>query len=424
MADPARLPDGTPMASFEGTTLRGTYALEELVGEGAFAGVFRSEQRFFGVPVRRVAVKLTKHTGLVPAEAREVFADVFMLAQAMDEMTDARARSHLVHVYDAGIAPGDGRGFLVMELVQGTTLHDQLASFRRVPAQQLVTWVSQMCRALRSLHTLPTALVHRDLKPSNVLLGTDLAVRLVDFGLAARLLEHGYVPGVAGTLAYMAPETSQGWSTPASDVYSVGLILYEGLTGQLPFAHLVPPLDVPVSRHGDWLFDQRRDVRAVPPSERSNTTTPQLDAVVMRCLEFDPARRYRHAGELLDALETLDAPAPEDPVAVSRRRRGEGDLAGARAALEASLAGNRSSVPVRFALLRELGGVLVELGQPGAGADRLRQAWDLAGGTAVLRSRAERADLLASIADAYGADGNAWQADRYRRMARDERQRR
>jgi serine/threonine protein kinase len=405
------------MRSLEGTTIRDSYLLKRLVGEGTFGGVFLSEQQFIGVPIRKVAVKISKRVRLDQETARDIFADAFILAQAMSEMTDAGARSHLVHVYEVGIEPKDGRAFIVMEYIQGTTLQQQFTSFQRVPATQLLKWARQMCVALRGLHTLATPVIHRDLKPDNILLGVDLTVRVVDFGLAAKLLAHGYVPGVAGTVAYMAPETSQGWSVPASDVYSVGLILYEGLTGKLPFAHLVPPLSLPASLHADWLYENKKTLRVLPPSERSNTSTPGLDAVVLRCLEFDPSDRYHDAGGLLDALDALEKGPPEDAVSRARRLRAEGDLAGSRKALEAGLAANPPSMDMRFALLRELGEVLVEAGEPTLGADRLKEAWELARETAVLRTRAARADLLEAVANAFRAAGNGWQADRYLQQA-------
>jgi len=389
------------MRSFQHQTVSDRYFLEELVGEGNFGGVFRSEQRFLGVPVRRVAVKLSKHTGLDLDSARVLF-----------------------HLYDIGLLEPEGRAYVAMEYVPGTTLAAQFRSLERVPAPQLVKWVTQICIALGALHDLPTPVVHRDLKPDNVLLGADLAVRVVDFGLAARLLAHGVVPGVAGTVAYMAPETSQGRSTPASDVYSVGLILYEGLTGQLPFAHLVPPLTVPHTLHPDWLCDRKRTIRPVPPSSRSNTSTAALDEVVLRCLEFDPARRYRNASELLHALGSIDERVSVPPgigkLAEARAFRADGDLAAAKAVLRAVLDTGTAAPDVRFALLRELAGVSTAMGDHGAAVVRLSEALALTDDAVILRTRAERAALLEELADGYRGCGNLYQARRYDELARAE----
>lgn len=291
---------GTDLRSFEGRVINDRYLLTKWIGGGAFGAVFLSEQRILGRPVRRVACKISRDAGMTEEDAREKFADILRLAEAMDGMTDSEARRHLVHVYDGGLAhDAGGRAFLVMEFVQGTTLAAQFATLKTVPAKLLFNWARQICVALRGLHALDQPLLHRDLKPDNVLLGSDLTVRLIDFGLAARLLESGTVPGVAGTLTYMAPETSQGQSVPASDLYSLGVLMYEGLTGRLPYEHLIPPPGMPDTLHGDWLYEQKRVGRAVaPPSRLNNTVTRETDAVVLRCLEFDPARRFRSAAEL------------------------------------------------------------------------------------------------------------------------------
>jgi serine/threonine protein kinase len=417
--------DHRDMRAFEGRTLGGTYLLRTHIGEGNFGAVFLSEQRFLGVPVRRVAVKLSKHVGMDVDTARSVFADAFLLAEAMDAMTDAVARSHLVHVYDVGLAhDADERGFLVMEFVEGTTLQAQFRSYKRVPTPLLVKWIRQICVAMRGLHALASPVLHRDLKPDNVLLGLDRSVRVVDFGLAAKLVNLGYVPGVAGTTAYMAPETMKGASVPASDVYSIGLMLYEGLTGRLPYSHLIPPRDLPDALHLDWLHDARRTLLVAPPSTVNATVPPRLDPVVLRCLAFAPHARFQNAGELLDALQTDASESSSGPDALGegRRMRHDADPRGARDLLEHELNGAPVPRDERFLLLVELGGVLEDMDQHGEAAGRLVEAWTLTKDSTILRSRAERADLLVRIAAAYRRAGNEYQAGRYGAAAEAERQ--
>lgn len=415
------------MKSLQGKTLRGTYLLQQYIHEGNFGAVFRSEQQFLGVPVRRVAVKISKETQINIDLAKDIFAEVFLLAEAMDEMTDAGAKSHLVHIYDAGILPEqDNRMFVVMEYVQGTTLAEQFRSYRRVPAPLLLKWVRQICRALQGLHTLVPPVLHRDLKPDNILLGIDRNVLVVDFGLAARLLHCGYVPGVAGMVTSMAPETTRGESMPASDVYSIGLILYEGLTGAHPFAHVVPPIDLPEALYSDWLYNQKSTVRPVPPSAMNNTVTPGLDAVILRCLEFNPGKRFHNAGELLDSLDIveppIDPPDADDVAALNegRRLKNTGDLDGVRLCFERGLAAPSTSKQTRFDLLYELGGVLKSLKNYKSAATRLVEAWELAKDSAILRSRQERAKLLGEIKDAYRLSGNDYQAYRYEKLQEQE----
>lgn len=415
------------MKSFEGKTLQRKYLLEEYKGGGNFGAIFKSYQQFLGVKVRRVAVKLSKDTGFDIDKAKDIFADVFMLAEAMDEMTDAEARSHLVHVYDAGILPEESnRIFVVMEYIQGTNLAQQFESFHcRVPANLLLKWTHQICCALKGLHTLVPPLIHRDLKPDNILLGIDLNVRVVDFGLAARLMYKGYVPGSIGTIKYMAPETIKGESVPASDVYSIGLVMYEGLTGQLPFAQLIPPVNLPQPMHIDWLYKQMSTIRPSPPSSLNNTVTSQLDAIVLRCLKFNPSERFSNAGELLKALDNLYTSQQDSDVSAlneGRRLKAAGDLNGARRMFEQGLTVASSSKETRFALLRELGEVLVVLKECPKAVERLVEAWKLAENSAILRRLQERTLLLEDIAGASRLCGNDYMANTYKNLALKERQ--
>lgn len=423
---------GTDLRSFEGRVINDRYLLTRWIGGGAFGAVFLSEQRILGRPVRRVACKISRDTGMTEAIAQEKFADILRLAEAMDGMTDAEARRHLVHVYDGGLAhDAGGRAFLVMEFVQGTTLAAQFATLRTVPAKLLFNWARQICVALRGLHSLDQPLLHRDLKPDNVLLGSDLTVRLIDFGLAARLLESGTVPGVAGTLTYMAPETSQGQSVPASDLYSLGVLMYEGLTGRLPFAHLVPPPGMPDALHGDWLYRQRKEGRpAAPPSLLNNTVTRETDDLVLRCLEFDPARRFRSATELLDALAEAESgarrpPPGESALEQAREQAAAGDTAAACRTLRTCLdsASENLAPAVRLALLDNLARLLDAQGDPAGSARPLAEAWQLVRSSTLLRTRKERCALLSRAAEAYRRAGNAYQATHFEDLLRRERAR-
>jgi len=401
-------PDAVDLSRFEGRVLDGRFELRDLIDQGAFGAVFRAEQRLLGIPVRQVAVKLSRRGGMTTETARDQFADALMLAGAMHEMTDSEARAHLVPVYDAGVAmEAGGRAYLAMEFVEGRTLGAEFGSYPSgVPAELLLRWAREICVALRGLHKLVPPLLHRDLKPDNVLVGKyDRKVRVVDFGLAARLVERGYLPGVAGTLAYMAPETSQGDSGPASDLYSVGLLLYEGLTGHHPFDHLVPPADLPDALHGDWLYKAKLACIVPPPSTVNNTVTPELDDIVLRCLKPRPFDRFRSATELLEAMGNagvLARPTPPARPAGPVRSAAPGSPAEEVAQLQERARGHTASNEHDLA------------------AKCLHEAWDLVGKhPTALRGRQERADLAAGAAEAYQRAGNNFQAGRFRRL-RDE----
>jgi serine/threonine protein kinase len=410
----------------KGEVLLSKYILEEQIGKGGFGTVFRSQQCFLDVPVREVAIKLSKKTGITMNIARDIFADAFLLAEVMDSMTDVQARSHLVHVYDMGIVPEkENRGLVVMEYVRGETLRCQFKRHMQVPENLMVKWAIQICLALQGLHTLAVPVLHRDLKPENILLGNDLRVRVIDFGLAAKMVQYGYVPGVVGTFAYMSCETMLGKSTPASDVYSLGVLLYEGLTGTHPFAHLIPPAGLPEALHKQWLCAQKEKIRPVPPSFHKRDLDNHLDEVVLRCLEFDPTKRYRDASELLKALNRDgDPPPPPPPDCLDEGRilRDVGDLDGARTTLEKCLRFSTISDEKRFALLCELGEVLTEMKMHCEAADRFIDAWQLnqtlidEGTVAILRSRNDRAAVLERIVKALQDCGNPHLAGRYEKL--------
>ncbi|NIM12815.1 MAG: protein kinase [Candidatus Aminicenantes bacterium] len=408
------------MTSFVGKSIQGKYTLREYIDEGNFGVLFKSEQQFLDIPVRRVAVKISKQTGLDIEKVKDIFADVFLLTAAMDEMTDSEAKSHLVHVYDAGILSGEGdRAFLVMEYVDGTTLSNQFKSYRQVPASLMMKWARQICRALKGLHTLVPPVLHRDLKPSNILLGIDCNVQVVDFGLAAKMTLHGFVPGVAGTIDYMAPETILGKSVPASDVYSIGIILYEGLTGKHPFADLVPLIDLPNAMYNDWLYKQKSIFRPVPPSSLNNTVTHDLDDVVMGCLEFKQTeRQYHNAEALLRVLEKLETPPPASPgensLEKGHRWRAEGNWEEAYIAFKEGLKASANPKKIRFALLNELGEVLIIMRNYKEAAQWLVEAWEIAKNSGeILRSRLERANFLEKIVQVFLAIPNNYQANKY-----------
>lgn len=424
------VPGESDLHGFEGRVIDGRYVLREYIGGGGFGAVFRAEQYILGHPIRSVACKLSRRSGLTEQNATVLFADVLMLAEAMDSMTDAEARRHLVHVYDGGLAQSlGGRAFLAMEYVPGATLADQFAAMGPAPAALMVKWARQICMALRGLHLMSPPLLHRDLKPDNVLLGSDNWVRLIDFGLAARMLELGHAPGTAGTLQYMAPETAAGSSVPESDLYSLGLLMYEGLTGRHAYAHLPsPPLSLPDAAHGDWLQEQKRNAPPMRPSAHNNLVPPALDALVMRCLELRPAKRFRSAQELLAALDTvLDQPVVRQPgeaeLVEGRRLRAQRQGAAAATVLRRGL--DRQHVPdqLRLSLLTELGEVHEAEGDQLAAAGAWADACELVRGRALMPVGRDRARLARRAEGAFRAGGNRFQADRFARLARAEQDR-
>jgi serine/threonine-protein kinase len=298
-----------------GQTLAGKYKLVEVQAGGAFGAVFRAEQYFCRQFVRPAAVKVSRQTGLTEESAPYLFGDAIMLARLLAG-GDHDGRRHLVQIYDMGLlAEHDGRAYLAMEYVDGAPLVAHMRAAGRVGVAIGLRCVKQICRALALVHG--QGAVHRDLKSDNILVDRRGVVRVVDFGLAAfadRRL--GFAPGTAGTFTYMAPETLSGRSTPASDVYSLGLLMYELFTGGGP--HLTAPWSADDKKdHRDEHYLLKKSLRFAPPSEVQNEIRNDyrwLDALILRCLETEPGRRFADAGKLLAAIEGCEAGGEMPPV--------------------------------------------------------------------------------------------------------------
>jgi serine/threonine protein kinase len=223
-----------------------------------------------------------------------------------------------VQIHDMGLLPElDNRAYLVMENVDGQPLFRHMQAAGRFSVATGLRFFKQICQAMALVHA--QGAIHRDLIPENILVDRRGVVRVVDFGLAAYADPRtGFVPGATGTFAYMAPETLRGKSLPASDVYSLGLVMYQLFTGGGP--HL----------DASWEVDEKSDRSAAnlriktglhfaPPSTVQNEIRNDyrwLDDVILRCLENEPERRFADAQQLLNALEAGEAgdPLPSLPM--------------------------------------------------------------------------------------------------------------
>jgi serine/threonine protein kinase len=260
------------------------YAVTGTLGEGGMGVVYRARDIDLDRPV---AIKM------VPAG---VYDRPDQLLRFHLEARAAAGLSHanIVPVYDFGRA--DGRPYLVMELVDGGSLADRLKAGPADPVWAAGV-VEQIARAVHHIHA--HRLIHRDLKPANVLLAADGNPKVTDFGLAKRLA--GDDPRltdrdtVVGTACYMSPEQARGGAAavgPATDVYGLGAILYECLTGRPPFCARTYALTLTQV----LTEDPRRPADLVPG------LPPDLEAVCLKCLEKDAARRYPSAAEVADDL--------------------------------------------------------------------------------------------------------------------------
>jgi eukaryotic-like serine/threonine-protein kinase len=275
------------MMDLEGRTLDGRYRLGSLLGAGGMARVYLASDR---VLQRQVAVKV-----LSPPYAQ----DPSFVERFRREARSAAGLSHpnIVAVFDSGSDADEH--YLVMEYVAGQSLAELLAAQGRLAPRRAVELTVEVCAALAAAHT--QGLVHRDVKPANVLVGDDGRVKVTDFGIAkaAAATTLTGTGTVLGTAAYLSPEQAQGEPVDArSDLYSLGCVLYELLSGSPPFGSGADSPQVAVaSRH----LHQPPG----PPSAHNPQVDASLDAVVLTALAKDPAHRYQSAIELQDALKQV-----------------------------------------------------------------------------------------------------------------------
>jgi serine/threonine-protein kinase len=201
---------------------------------------------------------------------------------------------NLVSVFGAGEAAG--RPYLVMELVKGRPLSDILKQ-RRPTEKEVARWIEQAARGVASAHA--RGIVHRDLKPANILITATGEVKVADFGLARELDRAKGVTATGaalGTALYMAPEqVSAKPATPRTDIYALGIILYEALTGASPHA----------GRGLMEIYKKTMLEEPVPPSKKNPKVSLVMDAVILKALQKAPEQRHRDATELADELRAL-----------------------------------------------------------------------------------------------------------------------
>jgi serine/threonine protein kinase len=299
--------------SLLGQTLNGRYRLNEVRLRGIFGTVFLAEDFFCRTFVRRVLVKVSRQTGMTEVTAPHFFDDAIRLAQLLADPTQA-ARQHLPAVLDLGLLP-QGGGILVTEACVGTPLLAWQAQGQRPDLATQLKHFQDLCRTLASLHG--HGIFDRELRPDAVIVDAAGNVRLLGLGMAAAADWPQAVAEAAPELvAHLAPETLEGQSGPQADVYALGLLLYEWLTGGGP--HLTAPWGPTGGRNTNELNRLKQSLHFPPPSVlrgEIRQAMPWLDDVVLRCLAFDPTRRFHDAGKFLDAIQACAAGAALAPPA-------------------------------------------------------------------------------------------------------------
>lgn len=263
-----------------GSVIAGRYQVEAQIGAGGMAVVYRAEDIQLG---RKVAVKVLHAQYAEDGEFVERFR------------REAKAAAQLQHpgivaVYDTG--SWEGTWYIAMELLEGPTLKERIVSEGRIEPAEAIELTDEILRAVRAAHR--DGIIHRDLKPHNVILDDQGHPKVTDFGIARRGASDMTATGsILGTAHYIAPEQAQGEViTPRTDLYAVGVVLYEMLTGRTPFEG-----DTAVSIALAHVNNEPRSPRSIVPA-----ISPALDAVVMRALAKRPSDRFADADAFLAAL--------------------------------------------------------------------------------------------------------------------------
>ncbi len=290
------------------------YEVQILIGQGGMGAVYRARHRHLD---RLVAIKVLRPAGLANAAEAAAFAERFEREARVLAKLD---HPHIVRIYDFGRSEGPEPFFyLVLEYVEGASLRDLLRD-GRLTAKEALEFVPQLCDALQTAHDI--GVVHRDVKPENILVDGAGRVRIADFGLAKlrdgepAALGLTRTDQVFGTPHYMAPEQlrASGAVDHRSDLYSLGVVLYEMLTGELPLG------------------------RFAAPSATVSGAEP-LDGVVFKALESNPEERYQAASDLRRDVEAQPNVPPRVPaLAVTRPEDREGAEVAAQTAAQLSVA--------------------------------------------------------------------------------------
>jgi serine/threonine-protein kinase len=270
-----------------GGSLSGRYETGERLGSGGMSNVYQSTDLILErtVAVKVLAEHLSDDERFVARFRREALAVAKLI------------HPNIVQVYDTGV--DDGRHYIVMEYVEGRSGAQILQRHGPLDADTTAEIGAQACAGLDYAHR--RGIIHRDVKPGNLMIvggpvgGGEMTVKLTDFGIA-RALEQTritQVGSVVGTAAYLSPEQVRGEeATPATDVYALGVVLYQFLTGRLPY-------------EGSTLAElavRQQNEKPLPPTTYNSEVPETLGAAVLRALEGDPSRRYASADELAGGL--------------------------------------------------------------------------------------------------------------------------
>jgi len=282
-----------------GSTFAGRYQIIEELGKGGMGKVYKAQDTEIK---DKVALKLLKP---------EITTDKETIERFRNELKFARKIVHknVGRMYDLGREKGNY--YITMEYVPGQDLRGLIKQTGQLAVGTTISIAKQVCEGLAEAHKL--GLVHRDLKPSNIMIDQEGSARIMDFGIARSVKGKGITGAgvMIGTPEYMSPEQVEGKEAgQSSDIYSVGVILYEMLTGRVPFEG-----DTPLSIAVKHKTEMPRD-----PRELNSQIPDDLGLLVEKCLEKDKEKRYQSAGEVRSELERIEKGLPATEKVVPKRK--------------------------------------------------------------------------------------------------------
>src|SRR5580698_5517609 len=262
------------------------YRIENLVARSGMASIFRATDT---VNNRAVAIK-------IPHPEMEADVQLFDRFKREQEIGEKLDHPNVMRVYKD---EHRSRIYMVMEWVDGQLLRNLLSSERKLPPERAAKMAARICDSLDYIHS--HGVVHRDMKPENIMVDPEDNIKLIDFGIAAnegsRRLTFANLSNVMGTPDYISPEQVKGKRGDArSDIYAMGVMLYEMLTGKVPFT----------GNNAFLIMNDRLLNAPMPPREVDPTITPVMQEIIYRALERDPRNRYASAREFAKDLEHQD----------------------------------------------------------------------------------------------------------------------
>jgi len=265
-----------------GSSIGSRYEIVRLLGQGGMGAVYQAHDRELE---RQVAIKVIRSDMAANPEILRRFKQELILARQV-------THKNVIRIFDLGQA--EGIKFITMEYIEGENLQSVLRRKKKLEPREAANILAQVCRALEAAHA--EGVLHRDLKPQNIMLDKSGRAYVMDFGIARSMLAAGMTQtgALIGTPDYMSPEQAKGLTLDArSDLFSLGIIFYEMLSGRVPF-------DADTTMGKLW---KRTNEPAQPLGELDKTIPQELSDIVRKCLEIDPQKRFASAAELLQQIE-------------------------------------------------------------------------------------------------------------------------